>query len=58
MSSTPWEEASFASWEEENKPLLEMLQQYKLSDGEEVEKEMEFDKGTSQAEPAPCTRKL
>lgn len=58
MSSTLWEEASFAPWEEENKPLLETLQQYKLSDQEEEEKEMELDKGINQAELVSCTRKL
>lgn len=34
----------------ENKPLLEMLQLYKLPDQEEVKTEMELSKGTSQAE--------
>lgn len=57
-SSALWEEASFASWEGENKPLLEMLPQSKLPNQEEVEEEAELDKEISQEEPALSTRKL
>lgn len=38
--------------------LLEMLQQYKLSDQQEAEKDVKFDKGTSHTESALSTRKL